>query len=339
MKRTLSLLFFILICGFANAQKDSLILINGNDIVGEIKLLEKSVLTIKTPYSDKDFQIKWHRVNEIYSTHLFIVSLTNGQRLNATINTDPDDKTSVLLNAGGYVLESQLKNVIGLESTGKSFLSRLSAEFDLGLTLTKANNSRQFNASAFVGYVANKWRAAGSFNSVLSTQTNVDDIKRIETDLTFQWYLKNDWFLSAATNFLTNNELKLDLRTTGKLGGGNYIKRNNNMYLGAGAGLAYNNERYTDALIEDKSSYEFYFGGEFNKYDIGDFSILTSLGMYTGITEKGRFRSDFKLDLKYDLPLDFYIKISTTYNYDNQPAEGASEGDYVFQTSFGWELD
>ena len=47
--------------------------------------------------------------------------------------------------------------------------------------------------------------------------------------------------------------------------------------------------------------------------------------------------SDFTLDTKYDLPYDFYIKIGFTINYDNKPAQGASETYYVFQTGFGWE--
>jgi len=49
-------------------------------------------------------------------------------------------------------------------------------------------------------------------------------------------------------------------------------------------------------------------------------------------------RFDFKVDLKYDLPLDFYIKLGYTQNFDNRPVEGASQNDYVIQTSFGWEF-
>ncbi|MFN2128683.1 MAG: DUF481 domain-containing protein, partial [Anaerolineales bacterium] len=65
--------------------------------------------------------------------------------------------------------------------------------------------------------------------------------------------------------------------------------------------------------------------------------LLTNIMVYPGITEKGRWRSDFNLDTKYDLPYDFYIKVSLTINYDNRPAEGASETDYVVQTGLGWE--
>ena len=55
------------------------------------------------------------------------------------------------------------------------------------------------------------------------------------------------------------------------------------------------------------------------------------------ITEKGRFRLDSNTYLKYKITPDLYIKTSFTYNFDNQPAVGASKGDYVFQTTFGWD--
>ncbi len=320
------------------SQNDSIILKNNNRIVGEIKSLDKSVLTLKTSFSDKDFKIKWYHVKEIYSNRYFIVSLENGKRFSASIQTDSINKNIVLLNAGGYILESELNEIIFLDAIGQNFLSRLTAEFDLGITLTKANNSKQFTSNALLGYVANKWKLTGSFNTVLSSQDEVEDIRRVEGNTNFQWFLPKDWFLSTSANFLSNSEQKLKLRTTGKLGGGYSFINNNSMNFSTGAGLAYNNETYTDPLIESKNSIEAYFGTQFDKYEIGDLSLLTSIYAYPSLTESGRFRADFKFDLKYDLPWDFYIKMGTTYNYDNQPVEGATEGDYVFQTSFGWEL-
>ena len=40
------------------AQSDSIVFKNGNIIVGEIKSMDKGVLTIETSYSDKDFAIR-----------------------------------------------------------------------------------------------------------------------------------------------------------------------------------------------------------------------------------------------------------------------------------------
>ncbi|MCD4736473.1 MAG: hypothetical protein K8R53_10540 [Bacteroidales bacterium] len=74
-----------------------------------------------------------------------------------------------------------------------------------------------------------------------------------------------------------------------------------------------------------------------NNYIVGDLDLLTKIILFPSITESGRWRSDFNFDVKYDLPLDFYIKAGITLNRDNRPVEGASETDYVIHTGFGWE--
>ena len=77
---------------------------------------------------------------------------------------------------------------------------------------------------------------------------------------------------------------------------------------------------------------------ELNQFDIEDFSLLTNAYFYPSITERGRIRLDFKIELKYDLPLDFYIKLGYTHNYDNQPVTGVSENIFKLDTTIGWEL-
>jgi hypothetical protein len=65
-----------------NAQNDSLILNNGNVIVGEIKSMEKGVLKIETDYSDADFTIEIEGIKEVYSNarFLFTTSEARGTR-------------------------------------------------------------------------------------------------------------------------------------------------------------------------------------------------------------------------------------------------------------------
>ena len=72
-------------------------------------------------------------------------------------------------------------------------------------------------------------------------------------------------------------------------------------------------------------------------YDVGDLSLLSRAAAYPSFTEAGRWRAEMSFDAKYDLPLDFYIRLGFNLNYDNRPVEGASETDYVFQSGIGWE--
>ncbi|MEP0714217.1 MAG: hypothetical protein ABJC55_20040, partial [Algoriphagus sp.] len=64
------ILFVLLLFGASAsilAQTDSLLLSNGNLIVGEIKSMDKGVLTIETDYSDSDFKITWGEIKKITS--------------------------------------------------------------------------------------------------------------------------------------------------------------------------------------------------------------------------------------------------------------------------------
>ena len=73
-------------------------------------------------------------------------------------------------------------------------------------------------------------------------------------------------------------------------------------------------------------------------FDFDDISLYTNLVAYPSLTESGRLRTDFTLDLKYDLPYEFFIKLGFTHNFDSKPIESAAKVDYIFQTTFGWEL-
>ncbi|HQW03056.1 MAG TPA: hypothetical protein PLR30_11290, partial [Saprospiraceae bacterium] len=67
-KHCLRIVCLYLLPVVAYGQKDSLIMTNGDVMVGEIKSMDKGVLFIETPYSDKDFNVKWIEIKEVYST-------------------------------------------------------------------------------------------------------------------------------------------------------------------------------------------------------------------------------------------------------------------------------
>ncbi|MCK4562031.1 MAG: DUF481 domain-containing protein [Flavobacteriaceae bacterium] len=317
---------------------DSVFLSNNNILVGEIKKMDKSVLTLKTKYSDSDFKIKWQKIAKIKSNRFFVVAMDDGRRFNSSINSIDKKDGKVIIYSGVNTFEENLIDVIYLEPIGKNFLSRLTIDVDFGITLTKANNLKQITSNISATYLANKWKANGSYKTVLSRQDGIADVNRMDGEIVTSYFLKNDWFAQVSGVYLSNDDQKLKLRSTYKAGVGYYLIHDNRMTLGASGGLAMTNENYIDDTPVKKSS-ELYLGVGFNKYDIGDLSLLTSVILYPSISEKGRYRSDINFDMKYDLPFDLYIKTSLTYNYDNQPIEGADKEDYVFTTSFGWEFN
>jgi len=331
----LAFTFLLISANLLLAQTDSLILKNGNIIVGEFKDMDKGVLAIETDYSDSDLKIEWEGIKEIYSNTKFLITLSNGARYNGPLKTSKEG--FVVINDDGTGDEEvELKEIVFLKSVDEGFLSRLYANIDVGFSFTKANNLRQISMRSKVGYLAERWQADASYNNLYSTQDETDPIRRIDGGLSYKYYLPKDWYLPVDLIFLSNTEQLIDLRLNAKVGIGKYVIHTNNAYWGFAVGASYVNENFSSE-DDEKNSMEGYFGSELNLYDIGDLSLLTKVVAYPSITESGRWRADFVFDTKYDLPLDFYIKLGFTLNYDNQPVEGAPDSDYVFSTGLGWE--
>jgi putative salt-induced outer membrane protein YdiY len=317
------------------SQTDSLILINGDVIIGEVKSMNKSVMQIETAYSDADFKIEWEGVKEIYTEGVFLIILENGDRITAKIETSTP--THVNLIGTDRIQEVNMDSIIYMDQFGNTFLSNFYASLGLGLNLTKANNLTQFSLNGSAGYLARKWSLDLYFNSLNSAQDEIDNTKRTEVGLEYRYILVNKWYLSAAVDFLSNTEQALKLRSNGRLGGGYFPAKNNKLYWGMGAGLNANIETFSNEA-PDRQSLEAYFGTEINLFNVEDFSLLSNIYVYPSLTEAARIRVNYLLNLNYDLPFDFYIGMNFSLNYDNQPAEEGKETDYVFGVNFGWSL-
>lgn len=347
---TLILLFFA-IQFMCHAQNDTLRLKNNNLIIGDLKSMDKGILTIEPPYSDVDFKINWEDIIEVMAEQRYLITLSNGQRINGTFKSEGEGKIFIDNEDGEDLIVNQ-DDIVNINSVDSGFWSRLSANVDFGLSLTKANNQKQLNGNLRMSYLEDRWSASLYYNTLITTQDDVEDIERNDGGLGFRYFLPADWNLGANLDFLSNTEQSLDLRVTSKLGVGNFIKRSNSMYWLVTAGLAYTSESYSPVLnpddtfttAPDRNSLEGYIGTELNLYDIGDLNLLTDIVFYPTIVsdesvESGRIRTDFRFDAKYDdfILDDFYIRAGFTLNYDNRPVEEGKEVDYIFTTGFGWE--
>jgi len=318
------------------AQTDSLVFTNGKYAVGEIKKMERGVVILETDYSDSDFRIEWEKVEQVYSDQTFTIYLSDHALINSDLQFDVDDNRVVLVQ-DGEKRAVNIYDIVYFKSISETFRDRLSANIDVGLNLTKANNLRQFSSRMLLGYLARKWEVSASYNTVFSRQDSVPQTSRADANINVKRFMPHDFYLGLSNDFLSNDEQNLKLRSNLKAGVGKYLIRNNSLYWGLFGGIAYNNEVFTDEVTSSRKTAEAFVGTELNLFNAGDFSLSTNATVYPNLTAEGRIRSDIKLDLVYDLPLDFYVKIGSTINYDNQPASSGTKLDYVIQTGFGWK--
>ncbi|MGV8826935.1 MAG: DUF481 domain-containing protein [Breznakibacter sp.] len=291
---------------------------------------------MKTTFSDSDFAIEWNGVKEIFTQSYFLITLSNGNRYNGTIQSSGTNQLSIVTD-DGQAIPIHFDEIVFMEDVNKGFWSQIYASIDFGFDLTKANSFKQYSMRSNLGYMARRWQLDANYNALNTYQDNVDDIQRDEGGVTFKFFLPKDWYPLISLGLLSNTEQNLNLRSTGKLGMGKFLIHTNKTHLGLMVGVNFNVENYNLGSTPDRESWEGFLGSELNMFNIGDFNLLTQFVVYPSFTESRRWRSDFRVDGKYDLPLDFYVKFGLTLNYDNRPANDAPQSDYVFRTGFGWE--
>ena len=99
---------FILFCILAivvngiHAQSDSIILKNNDFMVGEVKKMDRGVLTMSTDYSDSDFEIEWSGIKEIYTKTRYLITLSDGDHYTGRIKSSSPGKVNLVSNDGPH---------------------------------------------------------------------------------------------------------------------------------------------------------------------------------------------------------------------------------------------
>lgn len=335
------ILFFVMmmltICGSSKAQNDTIRVKNGNVLFGEIKKLRSGVLTMETPYSDSDFTIDFSEVTELQIQKMCFIILSGGRRRTGYIKSNEPNKFT-FRDKNGTTEEFPISELIVLDEISEEFWKRISGNVDLSYTLTKANNASQLTIGGGLAYRGPKWVSNASISSLDSRQDNTDEIQRTNITAEIQRILPRNWYLLANVSFLSNTEQALDSRYGIRPGAGRYLVLSNKLSWGINAGLNFNIENFSDATPDNEST-ELYLGSQFHMFDFKDWSLNTNINIFPSLSESGRWRIDYNLDLKWDLPFDFYFKTQLQFNYDNQAATTGSDFDYNLTSGVGWSFN
>jgi len=338
MVTRIALITYFLVLSSSLFGQDTLWLPGKNFIVGEVKKMEQGVLTIETPYSDDDLTIEWLKIDSIKTHTRFLVTLSGNERhTGRVVSTGPKGKAKIEKVLGADI-EVLLDNIVTLDGLEDDFWGRVEASLDVSIQQTKANNLIQFNASSVLGYKADRWNVRATYTGLTSSQDSISDVDRRDYGVTFSYYPRRKWYIYSNITWFSNTEQAIDLRFSARLGLGRSIIQNNHVFWGLASGVAPVREQFSNETPDSQST-EWFIGTTWDLFDTGDLKFDGSSFAYPSLTESRRFRLDFTSNVKYDLPYDFYIKLSGTFNYDNQPAVEGNKLDFVWSVGFGWELD
>ena len=323
---------------FARDKTDVIWMINGDRITGEIKKLERGKLSVKTD-SIGLVAIDWKDIDHIKSDYSFQFERSDGKRITGTIN--PGSGQQLLsLSSAERTVDYQYENVVRISQIEDGFWERLKGSLSLGYSFTKASNVAQAN----FGLSATHRTEIRSFKLDSSMITTNDQdgngTRRADHSFNMTRYRSNRWFNSVLVGFESNDELGLKLRSSLGASMGRFLVQTNTSELGAIVGLA-----GTSEVLEGEASSQRNLEGvlsiDYSRYVFDDpaMDLSTTLTVYPGITEAGRTRSQFDINLRWEMIKDLYWNLNYYNSYDSDPPPGStSNNDYGIVTSLGWSF-
>jgi putative salt-induced outer membrane protein YdiY len=316
----------------AAAQDTDVVLTRSGDrLVGEIQKLEKDVLTLSTAYSDSDFALDWAEVAAVESSRQFLVETFGGRRLAGSLVRDPARAATVVVSGEAI----PMTDISMIQPYERSFWSRFDSGFDFGYSMVRANDAKQLSLGGNLAYRGQRNVDALFVNVFRSSQSNAPRTERWELGNDYRYLLGDRWYVTTTQDFLKSDEQELDLRTTLGAGVGRFLLRSPDQYLGVGAGLAWNRENYQDPALDIQDSGEAYLGTELMTEKLRFADLLTRLVYYPSLTIDNRYRLNYKFDLDFNLPGDWYFRVGLFDNYDSHPPEDLSKNDWGWSNAFG----
>jgi hypothetical protein len=332
----LAILFASSTTAWAQKRADTVTLLNGDRITGEILSLNRGRLELKTDDAGT-IDVEWDKIAGIAAARGFEVETEDGRRLLGSLSHGADQRVTIVAGVEGTVALSMLE-ITRIAPIGASFWAKLDGSFDAGFTYSQSSGIAQttLNSDTVFRRPDFYFRLDGSATlTARSDDSERDDRGTVE--LSYVRYRGRRWFVSGAGRFDSNGSLGLLLRS--QVGGaiGQRIVNTNRAQFELGAGLVLNDERAVDAeptqnvegLLSLKTSYY--------TYDRPKTQFDLNFQYYPSLSNWGRQRLQLDSAVKRELWKDFFVSLNVYDSFDSAPPQpDSSRNDAGLSVSLGW---
>ena len=318
-------------------KTDTLRVRNGGKIIGEIKELNRGQLRYSTD-AMSTVQVDWEKVLSLQSDKYFEFEFESGERRFGRIGRGPEDRTAILVLTDTTVVN--LTQIVAIVPIKRTFWSRLTGFFDLGLDILKANNSRKLSTAAEVNYRGEKWAGRLSGSSYQQRQDSANDVQRNNTSFVGTRVLPGRWDITMFLSYERNNEIQLDHRIQAGGGAAYRLLHTHRQFATLLAGGSYENEKFTTSP-DETDSFELMGRASYQEYKFSTpkLDISTNLTTYLSLTDIGRVRLSGEGRAAYELVKDFTVGARLYADYDSRPPGlETSTSDYGLTFTLGYSL-
>ena len=303
-------------------KTDTMELVNGDILTGEIKSLLRGKLSYKTDTMET-VSIKWALVARLRSTNTFLVTMDDGSQYYGQLLVGDEAhelRVTSLLNPRDLPMD----RVVRIERIKGDFLDRVEVSLAFGFNYTKASQLSQLTLDGRTAYKDRADFAELTFSSILTDQKAGGGVTRQgEVIGKYQRTLTGKLFGNLTSGAQSNDELDLDLRIFGTLGAGLYLVENGWSRLTGSVGLSSNRERYL-AEEDSENNLEAVYSGGYSLffYETPKTDLQLSAVLYDGLNAT-RTRIELDASVNRELVKDFFIALTYYDNYDSRPPESA----------------
>ena len=334
-----ALLLVALTLGFsapvaAQGRTDVVTLANGDRITGEIISLERGRLEFKTDDAGTLY-LEWDKLVTLVAARYVEVVTGLGIRYLGTLG--PADPRSITVLTGTAPVSLTMAEVTLIRPIGRSFWSRLDGSFDAGFSYTQSSGIAQLNINSdtYIRRPASQARMSLSLTATQQEDESRDDRGTLEfAYLKYRW---QEWFISGAARFESNESLGLKLRSQGGFAIGPRLVNSNRAQVAAGAGLVFNDERGVDVEPTQNIEALLVFRASYYTYDRPKTNLDLTTQYYPSLSDPGRHRLQLDAAVKRELWKDFFVSMSMYNTYDSRPPNPlANSNDIGVVMSIGW---
>lgn len=332
------MLFWCLLPRVVEAQKnDTIYLLNGDRITGEVKSFDKGLLQLSTDAMRK-VNIEYEDINTMFSNKYFEFRTHSGYRYYGSMLKSGTIGSIDVVTADDTI-PKPLWDLVQISRIKQRFFQRIDGSIDIGLNYTKSIDVFQYSINGNATYRSNNYSTRFEVTSILSDYGDKVAVNH-DIGINLTRYFEHKWFSRFQFDAQKNTELNLDLRLQAGPAMGYDIVRTTPMRLYSLIGVLANKEIQiepnTESInLEALLSFNYYL----YRYRSPKIDISTGLDIYPSLSDFGRIRLAYNLTGKYEVLTDLFISLTYYNNYDSRSGEnGESLDDYNFITSLGYSF-
>lgn len=328
--RAAALALLMLVFATSAFAQDRIVMKNGDVITGNISLIDGDDVYIEPSYAD-EFAVDLSEVASIELDEAFEVELADETRADAAILALNEAGEQVLVIDG-------VERPVSLAEIAEA--KEPEAYFDWGANIdfnTVINDGNTDSRNTLLFTQGNmKIGDHRHFGDLTFRREEQDGISIKEQDLlnyAYNWLFNDPWYIGGSFSFERDPIRDLDYRYTAGVLVGRDIFDDATKFLTFSVGLGYSEEKI---------------GGIKTSGTVGLWNLRYEHAFWDGVDffHTQNFAQQFygrdnlilktNTGFRFDLISDLYANVSLRYDYETEPAEGASKDDSTLQFGIGY---